>query len=481
MFPSCLVPDPETRGPFAARTEDLTDCAVRWSCARSRTYISFALTAEKIRMQKGCKDLTEGATNGEREGAGAILMGLARQGSGEGTVPRRASSPASVPMRPVRLVLAGGGHAHLGVLAAWIARAPRGIETWMIASDRHAVYSGMVPGWMAGFHGAEAFRIDLAPLAARAGVRLILASVVEVNADARELVLDDGRRVAFDLLSLATGGEVDTSSLSALGDRLLPVRPMHALVARWPSVRAVSRTTGQRLIVVGGGAAGVELALAAQRALAGGASASVMLVSDDPMLLPGHAARAGRIAGARLAAAGVELAIGHAVGTKGGILLSDGREIATGCVIAATGPRAPRWLRTSGLQLDAKGFVAVGADLRSVSHPWIFAAGDIAGRVDDALGQYVSRSGVHAVRAGPVLAANLRRVAHCEHARLRHYRPRRRSLYLIATADRRAILSWGAMVFSGHWAWWLKNWIDRRFVARHARNGATGQAFAWTR
>ncbi len=386
------------------------------------------------------------------------------------------------PSRPVRLLLVGGGHAHLGVLASWIAQAPQGLETCLITSDRHAIYSGLVPGWIARPTDGAPFRIDLAALAARAGVRLILASIVGLDADAREVMLDDGTRVPFDLLSLATGGEVDTSSLAALGPRLLPVRPMHAFVERWPGVRAAARVTpGYRVVVVGGGAAGVELALAARQSLAGDASAPVMLLSDDPALLPGHAARAGRLACARLKAAGVELITGHAVGVPDGVLLADGRIVTAGCVIAATGPRPPRWLRTSGLQLDVRGFVAVGPDLRSVSHAGIFAAGDIAGRVDNVLAHNLSRSGVHAVRAGPVLADNLRRVARDPGARLRHYRPRRHSLYLISTADRRAILSWGRLVLSGRWVQWIKDSIDRRFVARHARLGRRGEAPAWTR
>ncbi|WP_225206113.1 FAD-dependent oxidoreductase [Novosphingobium huizhouense] len=382
----------------------------------------------------------------------------------------------------MQLLLAGGGHAHLGVLREWIARPPQGMETCLVSSERHALYSGMIPGWVAGAVPLERMRIDLAPLAARAGARFIRASLGAVDAANRTVVLEDGETLPFDLLSVATGGDVDTSSLAELGERLLPVRPMHDFVARWPAVRSAVRAgRGQRIVVVGGGAAGVELALAAQRALAGSTAAPVVLLTDEPRLLPGHASRAGDFARTRLERARVEIVTGYGVGTPDGVLLADGRLIPAACVIAATGPRSPRWLRGSGLALDDGGFIAVGPDFRSVSQPCVFAAGDIAGRVDNRLSHNLSRSGVHAVRAGPVLAENLRRAARRDEAPLRHYRPRRHSLYLIATADGSAILSWGRAVMEGRWANCLKSRIDRRFVQRHARLGLGVAGAAWTR
>ena len=302
------------------------------------------------------------------------------------------------------------------------------------------------------------------------------------DAEARRITLGDGTSLSFDLLSIATGGEVDCSSLAELGDRLLPVRPMHDLVARWPTIVEAARSTpGFRLIVVGGGAAGVELSLAAQRALAQHHCPPVMLVSDEPELLAGHDAHAGILARNRLDQAGVQLVIDYALGAPEGVRLSDGSTISAGCVIAATGPKPPRWLRGAGLRLDDEGFLAVGADLRSVSHPHVFGAGDIAGGIDNRRSHNLTRSGVHAVRAGPILAENLRRALRDPRAPMRRYRPRRRSLYLISTADGRAILSWGRLVLSGRWAQRLKDRIDRRFVAGYQRLGAAGEGVAWTR
>jgi NADH dehydrogenase FAD-containing subunit len=104
----------------------------------------------------------------------------------------------------------------------------------------------------------------------------------------------------------------------------------------------------------------------------------------------------------------------------------------------------------------------VGDGQQSASHAAVFAGGDVASRVDAPH----ARSGVYAVRAGPVLAANLPRALAGE-APL-SYQPQRRSLYLLATGPKSAIVSWGGFAASGGWAWHWKDWIDRRFMRQYA-------------
>jgi len=134
--------------------------------------------------------------------------------------------------------------------------------------------------------------------------------------------------------------------------------------------------------------------------------------------------------------------------------------VAADAVLWALGAAAPDWLAGSGLALDPRGFVAVDATLRSRSHREVFAAGDVAG-FDPAL----PKSGVFAVRQGPVLASNLRAAA--EGGRLVRYRPQRHGLVLLSLGDRRALGTRNGLVIGGRWVWWWKDMIDRRFVARY--------------
>ena len=158
---------------------------------------------------------------------------------------------------------------------------------------------------------------------------------------------------------------------------------------------------------------------------------------------------------------------GRAVGVEGGLLIDGEQMLAVDAIIAATGSRPAPWLGASGLALAEDGFVAVGDGQRSISHAAVFAGGDVASRVD----ALHARSGVYAVRAGPVLAANLPRALNGE-APL-PYQPQKRSLYLLACGPQKAIVSWGGFAASGAWAWRWKDWIDRRFMRQYMDGALT--------
>lgn len=365
------------------------------------------------------------------------------------------------------IILAGGGHAHLAVLSDWAEKPFPHTTRWLVTSSRHTTYSGMLPGWMAGIYRAEDLTIDLKPIAEKAGARLVIADVIGIDPDNKFITLSSGETMAFDLLSLAVGGESNVSNLAALGDRLLPVRPVGDFVERWSTFIAdFDPGSTDQVVIVGGGAAGVELALGAaafNHRMSNTVRVSIAASRDG--FLSGHTPRARKRVLKELNARHINVHLARAAGTENGLLLSDGTLLAADLVIAATGSRAPRWLARSGLACNASGFVNVGADMQSTSHPWIFAAGDIVNRVD----RHLDRSGVHAVKSGPVLAANLR--AAVDGSKPLSYCSRHRTLYLLALGNRRAIGTWGSFVATGLWVWRMKDWIDRRFVRQYAKMG----------
>ena len=364
-----------------------------------------------------------------------------------------------------QLVLVGGGHAHLSVLEALAVRRPEGVAVTLITPSPQQNYSGMLPGWISGHYARQDCQIDLRPLVHAAGGRIILESVAGMDAQRRCLGLADGRHVHYDWLSIDVGSETASSWLEALGSKLLPVKPLDQFFARWPEELAEAKTNGAlRLVVVGAGAAGVEIALATQYALKrAGVQARVDLIASENGVLKAHNQRvqARLLACARRAELAVHFQ--RAVGVHEGVLLADGQLLAADLVIAATGARAPVWLQPSKLMLDPDGYILVDKFHRSVSHPDVFAAGDVCARP----GTGLARSGVHAVRAGPVLAHNLLAVS--GGGPLQAYAPRHSALYLLACGPRHAIASWGAWSAEGAWVWRWKDWIDRRFMRRFQR------------
>ncbi|MBU3998045.1 MAG: FAD-dependent oxidoreductase, partial [Gammaproteobacteria bacterium] len=304
-----------------------------------------------------------------------------------------------------RLVLVGGGHAHLSVLLAMAQRRPKDVELTLITPSAHQNYSGMLPGWISGHYAQTECRVDLRPLAETAGAQLVLESIVGMDAARRCVGLTDGQQVDYDLLSLDVGSEADTSWLLTLGDKLLPVKPLDDFYLKWPKVlRDAKAKANFRLVVVGAGAAGVEVALAAKHAFTQSRiDGQVDLVASESGLLAGHSNAVQSRVLRYVKRVGIALHCQHGVGTEDAVLLADGTELAADCVIAATGARTPVWVQVSGLALDGNGYIAVDRNHRSVSHANVFAAGDVCARND----VLMQRSGVHAVYAGPVLADNL--------------------------------------------------------------------------
>ncbi len=147
--------------------------------------------------------------------------------------------------------------------------------------------------------------------------------------------------------------------------------------------------------------------------------------------------------------------VGH-----GSLRLEDGRQVEADEILWTTQAAAPRWLRDTGLTLDPGGFISVDSRLRAVGHTDVFAAGDVTSFMPRAL----PKSGVYAVRAGPVLADNIRRLL--TGSELRPFRPQADAMYIVSTGDAYAVgTKWG-IAFAGAWVWRLKDWIDRRFMDR---------------
>jgi len=376
------------------------------------------------------------------------------------------SSEAQTGSLMKRLVLVGGGHAHLSVLEKFARDPIDDVELVLVTPNRYQNYSGMLPGWIAGHYTREQSRVDLSPLVEAARARLLTLSVNEMSAAKKEIILSDGQRLSYDYLSLDVGSETQTQGFELLGERLLPVKPLDDFFEQWPEIhRRALLQKDYSLFVVGGGAAGVELALAAQHALKrDGATSAVSLVVSNEGLLRGHHASVRESVLNYVSASGIVLYQQAATGLADGLQLEDGRRLYADRVLAATGAKPLAWLRTSGLALDEHGYILVDQFHRTQSHTEVFAAGDTCARSDVKM----ARSGVHAVKAGPVLAKNLYVLLTqpTGDKRLTPYRPRAHSLYLLACGPRYAIASWGRLCFQGRWVWRLKDWIDRGFIRR---------------
>jgi selenide,water dikinase len=369
-------------------------------------------------------------------------------------------------MPPHRVLLIGGGHSHALVLAGLAARPDPQLRLTVMSPSPTSVYSGMVPGVIAGQYQLRQAEIDVAGLARRAGAAWVEAAARRIDADSRSVEVDEEVRLPYDLLSIDIG---TAPARVPLADDAVPVVPMRPIA---PAIAQLERALvappppqGWRIAVVGAGAAGCEVACALAKRLRHEPHAHVAICDEAARPLATHGARARRLIARTFAAYGIEF-IGRAAVervTCAGLRLGSGQELAADLIFWAAGSSAPALFAASQLPTDAAGFLLVDTALRCSSRPEVFASGDCATLLDH---PRLPKAGVYAVRQAPVLAHNLRASARGEP--LRRYRPQHVALALLNTGDGRAILSYGPFAWQSRWAWRLKDRIDRRFIARFA-------------
>jgi len=363
-----------------------------------------------------------------------------------------------------RLLLAGGGQAHALVLREIARRRITGVEIVAVSPSSHLRYSGMLPGWIAGHYALDELTVDFEPLVRAAGARFVAAPITKLDLDHRVAFTDRDEPFPFDVLSIATGAVIDVDAVTGAREHALPLRPFDGFVAGWHRIvqRAEAARATFRLTVIGGGAGGAEIALAATHRMRTTRSpAHVRLMTGGVPILAGHGARARALMTTALLKNGVEVidAIASRV-EPSAVITEAGQTLDTDATLMVTGASAAAWLRDTGLALDAAGFIAVNSHLQSTSHPFVFAAGDVATLIETPR----PKSGVYAVRAAAPLASNL--IAALAAQPLSAFRPQRRALYLLTTGPRHAIASWGRWALAGRLLWHWKDRIDRDYIAK---------------
>jgi len=337
------------------------------------------------------------------------------------------------------LVLAGGGHSHAIVLKRWAMRPEQRPKQSIVLVNRSsaALYSGMVPGLIAGLYRRDELAIDLRQLCDRAGVAFVEAEITGLDPQQKWLRLRDRPALHFDWLSLDVGA---VSRPSATG---MPIKPLEASLT---FLEREDPSDPKPLRVIGAGAAGLEVVFALRRRWP---QRALQLQQRSGQLDPAL----------------------QQVLKQARITLIDDNSDHRGPCLLCTGSQGPAWLATTGLPLDPDGRIRTDHHLRVDGHPSLFASGDCA--VISA--EPRPASGVWAVRAGQPLATNLE--ATCRGQPLRPWHPQRQALQLIGTHQN------AAWAWRGAWRlgpspllWKLKQRIDRAFMAGFRRPAAMADA-----
>jgi selenide,water dikinase len=360
-------------------------------------------------------------------------------------------------------VLVGGGHTHVQVLRAWAMAPVPGVRVTVILDRPVAVYSGMVPGFVAGQYRRQELEIDVRPLAMRAGARCIVSAAARI--DPREQGASGSMAAPRSRTTprRSTWAPPWPGSTSPACAHAVPTRPIGRFVERVDDMIARARAAGRaRVVVVGAGAGGVELAFAFHARLGReGVPCTIALLDAGARVLVGYPEGAVRRIERHAAARGIEIRCNTRVAeVRADALVLRAADLPADHLVWVAGAASHSLFRDSGLPTDVHGFVRTRMTLQVEGHDELFAVGDCASLI----GSPVPKAGVYAVRQGPPLIQNLR-------ARLAGgpptvYWPQRDFLSLLNLGDGGAVASkWGVSA-DGEWVFRLKDRIDRAFMER---------------
>lgn len=365
------------------------------------------------------------------------------------------------------IVLLGIGHTNAHVLRMWRMNPIPDVDLTCISDRSIATYSGMLPAVLAGQTPESQMQIDLVQLCGDAGANLITAPVVGLDLPTRTIQFENRPPIPYDALSIGVGSVPTTQGVQVTEDALLKIKPMQTFLARLDealyAAETKSNSTSVRIVVVGGGVAGIEMltCLPGRLKSAIDKPCELTLVSRSPQIPKGVVPALQRRIERELQQQGVQRFLGKEVirVSNEEVECTDGTIIAADIVIWAAGASPPRLLRQLSLPTDDRGFLLTDATLRSVSGEPVFAVGD-TGSIQ---GLPTPKAGVYAVRQGPVLWENLQRCL--DGRQLTDFRPQRSFMRLVNLGDH-AIGQWHGVPLKGNWVLKLKHWIDQRFMEK---------------
>ena len=353
------------------------------------------------------------------------------------------------------LVLVGGGHTHALFLRMWAMSPLPGVRVTVINPKPTAAYSGMLPGFVAGHYTRDDLDIDLVRLARAANARLILGAVTAIDPKAKTITVPSRPAIAYDVASIDVGITSVMPQLPGFPENGVPAKPLESFASRWE--RVCEEPENRKICVIGGGIAGVELALAMQHRLR--AHNPKVTILDRSSVLTGQTARAKRILDKKLKSLGIDVVENCNIARVGPdrIIFANGSDLDADFVVGAAGATPHPWVAKIGLNHE-NGFLTVSRKLQT-SDPDIFAVGDcnqmpFAPR---------PKAGVYAVRQAPVLHDNVRAIL-AGSGTLRSYHPQKDYLKLVSLGGKEAMAERLGTAVSGAVLWQLKNQIDTKFM-----------------
>lgn len=361
------------------------------------------------------------------------------------------------------LVLVGGGHAHMVTLANINAFVEKGHRVTVIGPSEHHYYSGMGPGMLGETYSPSDIRFATKHVVEKQGGVFVLGKAVSVRPDEKQIELESGVAVSYDVVSFNAGSYVPRLNLSEDTENIYSVKPIERLMEAQARIKELASHKPITIGIIGGGPSSVEVA-----------GNIWQLTSEYGVNQP----RIKIFAGSGLMAKfpeGVRTRIERSLKSRGieiytngyiqtiepdGIILESGERYNLDFIFLAMGVKPNAIFERSGIPTGPDGGMLVNSHLQSIAYSEMFGGGDCIYFQD----QPLDKVGVYAVRQNPVLYNNL--MFALEGKPLQVFNPGGDYLLIFNMGGGKGVLRKKWLTFDGRLAFIIKDYIDRKFMKK---------------
>ncbi|MGD8226786.1 MAG: FAD-dependent oxidoreductase [Desulfobacteraceae bacterium] len=366
-----------------------------------------------------------------------------------------------------RLVLVGGGHAHMTVMSRLDHYTGRGHHVTLISHFPYHYYSGMGPGLLSGIYKREEVRFHVQKMVEDRGGIFVQDTVVQVDPKRRTLFLNSGKQVDYDVASFNVGSHVPARSAPVSDSNVYTAKPVQNLSKARQAILESGKSEKLRLVVVGGGPSALEISGNLWKLVHdNGIRATISLLAGRE-LLARFSQKLRRLAMDSFKQRDIEVTEGARVGRidSGCAFLEDGRGYPFDFLFLAWGIKPPTLFEESGLAVGRDGGLLVNNYLQSVASPEVFGGGDCI----SLQGHHLDKVGVYAVRQNPILYHNL--MAALDGGKMKRFETSKVYLLLFNLGDGKAIFSRKGWIWCSRFNFLLTDYIDRRFMRKFQVSG----------
>jgi NADH dehydrogenase FAD-containing subunit len=347
----------------------------------------------------------------------------------------------------------------------------RGHRVTLIGPSAYHYYSGMGPGLLGGTYRPQDVRFHIKKMAEDRGAVFVQDTVTRIDAAKKILILKSGGEISYDVVSCNTGSTVPASEERVAGNSIFTVKPIENLIRVQQMITAGMGSATPRLLIVGGGASALELSGNLWRLVQQNETRASITVCGGRNFLAAMPIKAQHYARKSLTARNIEIIEGARVSRleESLAILEDQREVAFDLALLAWGIKPSNLFRASGLPTGTDGDLLVNDYLQSVACPEIFGGGDCICFTKRPL----DKVGVYAVRQNPVLHYNL--MAALEERGLQVFKPQDLYLLIYNLGNHKGIFYRGNWVWKGKMIFYLKDYIDRKFMRKFQVSGEANE------